>query len=167
MTKRCGKQASDPRFLFYLLECDNLDNFTIYLHCREDVWGNEGIALRIHILGTTCRWVVSFMGRPHYPRLRNRAYPFERGLGGSRSRYGRGGEEINPRSYRELNRGRSSRSLVTVLTELHLTIRRNTLKFVHAMSHQRDAGFHCRVQPDVCRNTFLSNVGVIPTDSKI
>jgi hypothetical protein len=37
-------------------------------------------------------------------------------MGGAQSRPGRGGEEKNP--FRESNRGRQARSLVTILTEL-------------------------------------------------
>jgi len=58
-------------------------------------WGNEGIAPRIFDLGTRCRWMVSFTPRLLYLQGKTPWYPFDRRLGGPKSRPGRDGEEKN------------------------------------------------------------------------
>jgi len=73
---------------------------------HEGIGGSGGIAPRILGLGTRCRWVVSFTPRPLYRRCTNSRYPLDKRLGGTQSRYARGGEEkkslplpgIEPRS---------------------------------------------------------------------
>jgi hypothetical protein len=49
-------------------------------------------------------------------------YPLDRILGGAQSRCGRGGEDKNPCPCQESNPSRSTRNLVTVLTELPLLL---------------------------------------------
>jgi hypothetical protein len=61
---------------------------TMY-HAMKRYW-DGGRAPRILELGTSRRWIVSFMFRPLYPR-----YPLDRRLGRPRSRSGRSGEEKN------------------------------------------------------------------------
>jgi hypothetical protein len=56
-------------------------------------WGSGGIAPRIPDLSTRCRWVVSFTPWPLYPQGKSLWYPLERRLGGTQSRFERGGEE--------------------------------------------------------------------------
>jgi hypothetical protein len=62
---------------------------------HEGVLGSGGIVLRILDLGTRWRWVVSFTPQPLYSQRNSSWYPLDRGLGGSQSRSGRGGEERN------------------------------------------------------------------------
>jgi hypothetical protein len=59
---------------------------------------------------------VSFTPRPLYPRGKIPLYQLVRRLGGPQSRSGRGGEE--KKSINGPNPGRSSHSLVFVVTEL-------------------------------------------------
>jgi hypothetical protein len=60
---------------------------------HEDVWGSGCRGPRFLDLGTSWRWVVSFISRPLYP-LRNRPRdPLDRRLGGPLNRSGRRGEE--------------------------------------------------------------------------
>jgi len=42
------------------------DNISRHCASCESLWGNEGMALRIHNLGCRKDWVVSFMSRPPY-----------------------------------------------------------------------------------------------------
>jgi hypothetical protein len=57
---------------------------------HEDVLRNGGIAPRSLNFGTICRWVVSFVPRPLYPRGNSPQYPLDRRLDGPQSRSGRG-----------------------------------------------------------------------------
>jgi hypothetical protein len=82
---------------------------------HEDVLGNRVIAPRILNLGIRWMWVVRFTPRPLYPQEKIPRYPLDRGLGGIRSRSGRGGEDKkNP--YLESNPDRPAPTLVAVLT---------------------------------------------------
>jgi hypothetical protein len=60
---------------------------------HEGLWGSGFINPHFLHLGTSWRWVVSFMTRPLYPRGKSPRYPLDRRLGGPRSRSGRRGEE--------------------------------------------------------------------------
>jgi hypothetical protein len=65
--------------------------------------------------------VVSFTTRSLYPQGKSPWCPLDRRLGGSQSRYGRGGEEKNsqpPPGIKTQNQDRPARSLVAILTEL-------------------------------------------------
>jgi hypothetical protein len=73
-------------------------------NAMKTYWGSGGTAPRILDLGTRWRWVVSFTTRPLYPQGKTPWYPFNRRLGGPRSRSGRGGEEKNTQPRRESNR---------------------------------------------------------------
>jgi hypothetical protein len=64
-------------------------------HCEGVL---RGVEVQLHAsfdLGTSWRWVVSFMPRPLYPQGKSPLYPLYRRLGGRQSRSGRGGEEKN------------------------------------------------------------------------
>jgi hypothetical protein len=62
-------------------------------HHAMKTWGSGGKAPHILDLDTRWRWVVSFTPRSLYPQEKSPRYPFDRRLGGTQSRYGRGGEE--------------------------------------------------------------------------
>jgi hypothetical protein len=81
-------------------------------------WGSGGIASRTPNLGTRWRFVVSYTPRPLYPLRKSPWYQLNRGLSGSQSRSGRGGEENMSRRcpFRELNPGRPACSLVSILS---------------------------------------------------
>jgi hypothetical protein len=51
-------------------------------HTRKAYWGSVGIALRILVLGTKLKWVVSFTPQPLYPQGKSPLYPLVRRLGG-------------------------------------------------------------------------------------
>jgi hypothetical protein len=59
---------------------------------HEDIWGSGCIDPHFLDLGTSWRWVVSFMPLPLYSRERAPPYPFYRRLGGPQSRSGRYGK---------------------------------------------------------------------------
>jgi hypothetical protein len=82
--------------------------------------GSRRIAPRIINLGTSWRCVVSFTPWSLYPRGKSPRYPSVRRVGRPQIRSGSGGEDKDLRHCpsRELNPGRPSRSLVTILTEL-------------------------------------------------
>jgi hypothetical protein len=61
----------------------------------EAYWRSRVIAPRILDLGTSWRWVVSFMPRPLFPHEKNPLYPLDRRLGKPQSRSRRAGEEKN------------------------------------------------------------------------
>jgi hypothetical protein len=65
-----------------------------FLH-HEGVLENGCIDPRIPDLGTSWRWVVSFIPRPLYPRGKSPRYPLDRRLGGPQNRSGRRGREKN------------------------------------------------------------------------
>jgi hypothetical protein len=46
-----------------------------YTPCHEDEWGTACIEPYILVLGTSCRWVVSFMTRPLYPQEKSPLVP--------------------------------------------------------------------------------------------
>jgi hypothetical protein len=64
-------------------------------NAMKTYWGSGDIAPLILVLGTRCRWVVSFTPWPLYPQGKSPWYPLDRRLGGPQSRSGRGGEEKN------------------------------------------------------------------------
>jgi hypothetical protein len=83
-------------------------------------WRSGGIAPRILNLGTSGGdWSASRPGRVK-PRGMRPCYPLNKRLGGPQSWSGRGGDEQTPYHCpcQELNPGRPSISLVTILTEL-------------------------------------------------
>jgi len=83
-------------------------------------WENGGIAPRILYLGTSWRWVVSFTPRPLYRRERQPPprCQLDRRLGGPQKQ-----DAVAKRKHshhchcREVNPGRSARSLFFILTE--------------------------------------------------
>jgi hypothetical protein len=70
------------------------DGQTTEHHPMKVYWGG-GIAPRIIDLGTRWRWVVTFTPQPLYPQGNSHWYKLDRRLGGTQSRYGRGGGERN------------------------------------------------------------------------
>jgi hypothetical protein len=67
-----------------------LTNWALY---HEGIWGSGCIDPHIIDLGTSWRWVVSFMPLPIYPRGKSPWYPLDTRLGGSQIRSGQFGEE--------------------------------------------------------------------------
>jgi hypothetical protein len=91
-----------------------------------DVGGNRRIDPRFLNLGTSWRWVVSFMLRLLYPRRKGLRYPLDRRLGGPQSRSGQRGEVkiLDPTGTR-IPTPRSSRPQpVAMLTALSRLLRK-------------------------------------------
>jgi len=70
-----------------------MKTYCLIKHHYESVLGSGIIALRILNLGIKWKWVVSFMHRPLYPRVKSPRCPLDRRLVGPQSRSGRGGEK--------------------------------------------------------------------------
>jgi hypothetical protein len=89
----------------------------------EDVWGSGCINPHFLDLGTSWRWVVSFMPWLPYPRGNRPRCPLHRRLGGPQSRSGSSGEKKNLAPCRDLNPCRPARAL-----SLHIIYSRKKIK---------------------------------------
>jgi hypothetical protein len=120
-------QNTDGKTVANFLLCMCTDKIKVKLflcltkhNATKTYWRNGGIALCILNLGTTWRWVVSFMPRPLYPQGKSPWYPLDRRLGGSQSRSGGVDEEkeCHHDPCQKSNPGRPACSLVSTLSEL-------------------------------------------------
>jgi hypothetical protein len=119
---------------------------------HEDAWGSGGIAPRTPNLGNRWMRLVSFTPRPPYSQGKSPQYPLDRWLGGPQSRSGRGNEEkeipFPPLS--GIEPGRSTRSLVTTVTELRQFPKK--WKYIHIVETANSTELHMKRVFNVLNN---------------